>query len=183
MAAEEAPIVSGAEEAEVACCGFLGEENVTLRSHPRLDELHERYFEPKSLVAPSLDHILEKDVYKILFYGDDEAVINDKVKPYWEENIVEGSRITRAIPEMLEIVPTGTSKATGLERLLQEYGIEAEEVLAVGDGDNDLEMVDLAGIGVAVENATQALKERADHVVASNNENGVASAIRKFALK
>ena len=172
-----------AEEAKVACCGFLGEENVTLRSHPRLDELHERYFEPKSLVAPSLDHILEKDVYKILFYGDDEAVINDKVKPYWEENIVEGSRITRAIPEMLEIVPTGTSKATGLERLLQEYGIEAEEVLAVGDGDNDLEMVDLAGIGIAVENATQALKERADHVVASNNENGVASAIRKFALK
>ena len=44
-------------------------------------------------------------------------------------------------------------------------------------------MVDLAGIGVAVENATQALKERADHVVASNNENGAAEAIRKFALK
>ena len=96
-----------AEEANVACCGFLGDKNVTMRSHPRLDELHERYFEPQSYVASSIEEIVEQNVYKILFYGDDEEVINSTVKPYWEINAVEGARITRAIPEMLELVPEG----------------------------------------------------------------------------
>jgi len=171
-----------AEEANVACCGFLGERNVTLRSHPLLDELHERYYEPESYVAANIEEILEQDVYKVLLYGDDEAVINNEVMPYWDENIVEGARMTRAIPEMLELVPTGTSKATGLETLLSEYGIAPQEVLAVGDGDNDLEMLGMAGIGVAVNNATPRLKEKADHIVSSNDEGGVAEAIWKFAL-
>ena len=69
-----------------------------------------------------------------------------------------------------------------MEQLLTEYQIAADEVLAVGDGDNDLEMVSLAGVGVAVGNATPSLKERADHIVGTNDENGAAEAIWKFAL-
>ena len=172
-----------AEEENVACCGFLGDTNVTLRAHPRLTELHERYYEPESVVVSSVEEIVAQDVYKILFYGDDAGVIEGKVKPHWERNLPEGARLTRAIPEMLELVPDGTSKASGLKRLLRQYGISAEEVLAVGDGDNDLEMVSLAGIGVAVDNATPSLKEVADHVVSSNDECGAAEAIWKFALR
>ena len=171
-----------AEEANIATTAFLGDKNVTLKSHPRLDELHERYFEPASYVAESIDEILEQNVYKILFYGDDERIINESVKPYWEENIVEGAQMTRAIPEMLELVPKGTSKATGLQVLIQEYGVLPSEIMAVGDGENDVEMLGLAGIGVAVENATPNLKEVADCVVSSNNEDGVAEAIHKFVL-
>jgi len=174
---------SYAEEAQIACCGFLGDRNVTLAAHPRLDELHERYFEPASYVADSLEEILAQDVYKILFYGDDEAVINGSVKPYWEENLVEGAKITRAIPEMLELVPAGTSKATGLAKLLREYSVTPEEMMAVGDGDNDLEMLQLAGLGVAVANATSGLKEVADAMVSSNDDNGAAEALWKFVLK
>jgi Cof subfamily protein (haloacid dehalogenase superfamily) len=172
-----------AEEANIACCGFLGDKNVTLKSHPRLDELHERYFEPESYVASSLEEILQQNVYKILFYGDDEEIIKDSVKPFWEKNIVEGAKITQAIPEMLELVPTGTSKASGLEKLLLEFGVTADEMMAVGDGNNDLEMLKLAGIGVAVQNATPDLKKVADHVVSSNEDNGAAEAIYKFVLK
>ena len=172
-----------AEENNIACCGFLGDTNVTLRSHPRLDELHERYFEPESYVASSVEDIVEQNVYKILFYGDDEEIIKKSVKPYWEENIVEGAKITQAIPEMLELVPTGTSKATGLKKLLKEYDISPNEIMAVGDGNNDIEMLGLAGIGVAVQNATPDLKEVADVVLAStNDEDGAAEAIWKFVL-
>ncbi len=171
-----------AERAQVACCGFLGDTNVTLRAHPRLDELHERYFEPASYVAESLEEVLAQNVYKILFYGDDVSVINGSVKPYWEANLPAGAKITRAIPEMLELVPEGTSKATGLQELLREYGVRPEEMMAVGDGDNDLEMLQLAGLGVAVANATSGLKQVADATVSSNDDNGAAEALWKFVL-
>ena len=56
-------------------------------------------------------------------------------------------------------------------------------MIAIGDGFNDLSMIEYAGLGVAMGNAATEVKERADHVTASNDENGVARVIYKFVLK
>jgi Cof subfamily protein (haloacid dehalogenase superfamily) len=91
-------------------------------------------------------------------------------------------KLVQAIPECLELLPPGASKGEGLRRLLEYLGIAPEHVMAVGDGENDMEMIKLVGIGVAVGNAYHKLKAAADYVVASNDEDGVGEAIERFVL-
>eukprot|EP00216_Chloropicon_sp_CCMP2111_P005782 CAMPEP_0198239700 /NCGR_PEP_ID=MMETSP1446-20131203/5043_1 /TAXON_ID=1461542 ORGANISM="Unidentified sp, Strain CCMP2111" /NCGR_SAMPLE_ID=MMETSP1446 /ASSEMBLY_ACC=CAM_ASM_001112 /LENGTH=552 /DNA_ID=CAMNT_0043922335 /DNA_START=92 /DNA_END=1750 /DNA_ORIENTATION=+ len=171
-----------AEDHAVPCCAFLGKENRTLSPHFLLDELHERYFEPKSLQAESVEAIASENVHKVLYFAEDKKTIDEVVRPYWESRIGGRAKLTQAIPEMLEIVPMGSSKAIALEKVLAEYGIEAEEVMAMGDGENDVEMLSFAGLGVAVENANPKLKDVADFVVSSNEKNGVAEALWNLVL-
>lgn len=92
-------------------------------------------------------------------------------------------RLVQALDDMLEILPPGASKGAALKILLKDLDIAAEQVMAIGDAENDIEMVHLAGIGVAVRNASQKLKEAAHHVVASNDEDGVGEAIERFVLE
>lgn len=82
----------------------------------------------------------------------------------------------------LEITKTGTTKGTGLRVLADTLGISIDETMAVGDTGNDLDIIKTAGIGVAMGNAIEEVKKAADFVTASNEEDGVAYAIRKFAL-
>jgi Cof subfamily protein (haloacid dehalogenase superfamily) len=93
-------------------------------------------------------------------------------------------RLVRAgVPCMIEVMPPGGSKGAALKVLLKDLKITPDKVLALGDGENDIEMIQQAGIGVAVANAMQAVKDAADYVVASNDEDGVAEAVERFVLK
>jgi len=84
-----------------------------------------------------------------------------------------------------EILPPGTSKASGLRVLLQALGGEytPEQVLACGDEDNDLDLLRLAGVGVAMGNGTEATRAAADVVVGNSDEDGVAEAVHRFVLE
>ena len=81
-----------------------------------------------------------------------------------------------------QVLPLGASKGSGLAWLLNHMDISAENVLAMGDGENDLEMLQMVGVGVAMGNAGPKVKAIADAVVASNDNDGVAEAIRRFVL-
>jgi Cof subfamily protein (haloacid dehalogenase superfamily) len=78
------------------------------------------------------------------------------------------------MPYMLEILPPGENKATGVRRLAEHLQIKSAEIIAIGDGDNDDVMLDMAGLGVAVANATPACKAKADIIIESNDKNGPA---------
>lgn len=82
----------------------------------------------------------------------------------------------------LELSPTGISKGTGLSKLCKLLGIPVEQSIAVGDSGNDLEMIRAAGLGVAMANASPEILDAADVVVADNNHDGCAEAIRTFLL-
>jgi hypothetical protein len=88
--------------------------------------------------------------------------------------------ITNSDPNNLEVNPPGVTKASGLAEVCRLLGISMEETAAVGDSLNDLPMIREAGIGVAMGNAQRAVKEAADAVVATNEEDGVAEVIRRF---
>ena len=90
--------------------------------------------------------------------------------------------VTSSLPWNLELNAAGITKGSGLRNLCQYLGIEAEETMAFGDGENDWPMLEAAGIGVAMENGAPFLKERADRIAASNWEDGVAEAIRRWVL-
>ena len=88
--------------------------------------------------------------------------------------------VFRSEPYFLELVPQGIDKALSLAVLLKEIGVAREEVIAIGDGYNDLSMIRFAGLGIAMGNAQEPVKKAADYITLSNEEDGVAEAINKF---
>ena len=90
--------------------------------------------------------------------------------------------VFRSEPYFLELVPKGIDKARSLSVLLEKLGMTKDEMIAVGDGFNDLSMLQYAGLGVAMANAQEVVKENADFITLSNEEDGVAYAAEKFIL-
>lgn len=88
----------------------------------------------------------------------------------------------RSDPWFLEIVPVGVDKLSGLKKIAEYLGITAEEMAACGDGFNDISMVKYAGFGVAMGNAQEVVKEVADFVSLTNDEDGVKYAIEKYIM-
>lgn len=95
---------------------------------------------------------------------------------------VEDIGFADPFPRDLEVIAGGIDKGEGLRFLLNHLGISPEEVLAMGDGGSDIPLLQAAGIGVAMENATEGVKAAADFVTASCDEDGVAVALEKFVL-
>jgi len=115
---------------------------------------------------------------KCLIVGEPEKLI--PIESHINEK--EGHRMNafRSEPFFLELVPKGIDKALSLERLLSVIGHKREEMVAIGDGYNDLTMIRYAGLGVAMENAQQEVKEVADHITLSNDNDGVAHLLDKI---
>ncbi len=93
---------------------------------------------------------------------------------------IENVHLTSSVPLNNELGGKTTSKADALRVLMEREGILKEELMACGDNPNDLEMIKLAGIGIAMDNAEDIVKEQADYVTLSNEEDGVAFVIEKF---
>ena len=90
--------------------------------------------------------------------------------------------VYRSADFFLECVPLGIDKARALDRLISSLRISREEVIACGDGYNDLSMIRFAGLGVAMANAAKDIQSEADFVTLSNEEDGVAHVIERFIL-
>ena len=123
----------------------------------------------------------ENYIYKVCFIDKPEK-IKEKRKEIPKE-LVEKYEVTSSVPEYIEIVKKGIKKSEGIKAVMQIYGIKQEEVMAIGDGENDVEMLKFAGLGVAMENASDYVKEFADVITTSNNKDGVANAIEKYILR
>lgn len=82
----------------------------------------------------------------------------------------------------VDVIAKGGGKVAGIRRYLEEKGISREEIIAFGDGENDLEMLKFAGIGVAMANGEEAVKENADYITDSVDEDGVYKALKHFHL-
>lgn len=91
--------------------------------------------------------------------------------------------IYRSAPYYLELVPPGVDKGRALLHLLEHLGLTPADLMACGDQDNDIPMLRVAGIGVAMDNAADNVKAAADHVTLSCDQDGVAHAIEHFLLK
>lgn len=83
-------------------------------------------------------------------------------------------------PFFLEIMPRNIDKAHSLQKLLNSIGLTADEMICCGDGYNDITMIEAAGLGVAMANAQPLVRERADYITKSNDENGVLHVINEF---
>lgn len=129
------------------------------------------------------DDFLNQLVYpinKCLIVGDPTPLHELEIRLAKE---LEGKMdVYRSADFFLECVPLGIDKARSLDRLISSLRISREEVIACGDGYNDLSMIRFAGLGIAMANAAKDIQSEADFVTLSNEEDGVAHVIERFIL-
>lgn len=82
----------------------------------------------------------------------------------------------------IEVTNRGVSKGSAVQALASHYNIKREEIIAIGDSENDLSMIEYAGMGIAMGNASDTAKQIADYVTDTNDNNGVAKSIDKFII-
>ena len=120
-----------------------------------------------------------EDTQRIL-YSLDAFAHGERIKallaPFDEVDITQG------MPGKLEIVPQGVDKGCGLLQLCELYGVPMSQVMAIGDGSNDIGMITRAGLGVAMGNSVSSLVQCAGAVTSSNDDEGFAKAVYRFAL-
>ncbi|MDP5199671.1 Cof-type HAD-IIB family hydrolase [Flavobacterium sp. DG2-3] len=90
--------------------------------------------------------------------------------------------VSTSKPFFLEVAQLGIDKAASLKRLAEKLRIHQSEIIAVGNAGNDLTMIEYAGLGVWVDNVTPELRDKADLIVSSNNNDGVAEVVQRFIL-
>lgn len=121
-----------------------------------------------------------KDIHKILCMGEPEVISELEVQ--LRESGVEACWY-RSKDTYLEITSKEASKVVSIRELESFFQVKRDQVLAIGDNHNDMSMIEYAGIGIAMGNAPQIVKEAADYVTNSNDEDGLAIALEKFILQ
>ena len=119
-------------------------------------------------------------LYKFLILSDESRDLLDIIEYLSETG---GLTVTRSMPLLCDVMKEGVTKAYALQKLSESLGIKRIEIAAIGDQLNDIDLIEYAGLGIAVANAEDALKQKADIVTnATNNENAVSEAIERFLL-
>lgn len=150
----------------------------------------ERYIETPAYIAltrwlrtpvPYLpEHVKELGipVQKVQLFTRDAALKQEVMRKIGET--YPDLSVTTSTPENVEITDKRATKGNALLALCRHLGISPEQVLALGDGINDIPMLRVAGLGVAMANAFEEVRAAADYITLSNNESGVAAAIDRF---
>ena len=119
-------------------------------------------------------------VNKLLLVGD--PVDMPHVEELMQQEFAGKLSIYRSAPFFIETMPLGVEKAASLSVLLQTLGLTPAELMACGDGWNDLPMIKFAGLGVAMGNAVPPVKAAAGFVSTDNDHDGVGVAVERFIL-
>ena len=169
-----------AREHRYALLGYAGNEIITempddpyVKEESRINKMNIRKVD-------NLLDALEPHPTKLLMTGDPTDMI--KAEEELVEILGEKMDIFRSAPFFLELVPKGIDKAQSLLRLLAKINLTPADLIAFGDGYNDLSMLKLAGVGVAMANAAPEVRADADYVTLSNEEDGVAAALLHFGM-
>jgi Cof subfamily protein (haloacid dehalogenase superfamily) len=143
-----------------------------------------KYGEPTpEAIGSLLNQIGTVPMHKLIMVGGNEQKLR-ALRWQLDQMIGDQAAFTHGgVLTSLEVLPKGMSKAVGVKSLLRIMGANPENTLAIGDGDNDLDMLKMVGIGVAMGNAHEDVRTAVKYVVASNDEDGVAEALERFVLK
>ncbi|CRH85865.1 Phosphatase YidA [Chlamydia trachomatis] len=106
----------------------------------------------------------------------------DEFQERHQEELTQRFNGVRSQKTIYEVLPLGVSKASALKKLAKLLNIDPSEIMAMGDANNDIEMLKFAGLSIAMGNADDHIKALADATTASNNDNGVAQTIHQYIL-
>jgi len=127
-----------------------------------------------SKVPPIAEYEGDEFYQACIYVTEEQEHILNPIREYCE--------ITRWHPGGVDVIAKGGGKRTAIQRYLQDHGITPEEIIAFGDSENDMGMLQLAKIGVALGNAEEQVKAIADYVTDDIDEDGLAKALKHFGL-
>jgi len=143
--------------------------------------IHEEIDKAEPIVVDDIRSAVDDSVIKIMMSSKNKSALE-----YHSETVYQSYKdklnIYFSLPWFTEVVHKEANKRHALEYLSGHFGIKQEEVIAIGDNFNDMDMMQYAGLGVAMGNAPEYLKESADYVTRSNDEDGVRHVLEKFIL-
>lgn len=140
----------------------------------RVREVYEFLHTELYPVCP-LEWLLEKHVYQFV-----PLVGSGKEKLFLD--VMPGCKYTRWHPKGIDILPRDGGKDVGVRMTMERYGFAQEEVMAFGDGENDLPMLEVAGVAVAMGNGEDEVKAMAGYVTDTVENDGISKALRRFGL-
>lgn len=158
-------------------------------SHVMVEEVLQYYNEGNNgmtidmEVYNNIDEFINKkniNVYKFLFIDEDKEKLQNVRSRF---NKMGNIDTTSSWSNNIEVMGQNVSKGKGLRELCKKINISPEEVISIGDSENDLSMFKFAGLAVAMGNGDNSIKEKADYITNTNDEDGVAKVIEKFVLK
>ncbi|KRM69339.1 Cof-like hydrolase [Apilactobacillus ozensis DSM 23829 = JCM 17196] len=121
------------------------------------------------------------DIIKAMLIANPDVI--DNAMENIPDDLTERLSMVRSEPVFIEFMNKNATKGKALHKLAQDLNITSENVMAIGNEGNDMSMIEYAGKGVAMGNGIQKVKDVADIITKSNKEDGVAYAIRNYALK
>lgn len=124
----------------------------------------------------ALEHISELDCMDIIVAGDE---VKERLQVYITNNI-EGVYVTSSIKQLLEISNKEAGKHSGVRFFMDKLGLQADEIAAFGDADNDVDMLSFVGHGVAVSNASEKCKAAAKYITLDYKEDAIAYALKEL---
>lgn len=161
---------------------FTPEANYVLGREINAQTKRDAEIEFSKIFHTDLPSFKEKNIPVLVPIFIGEPRILDAFQERFDSHLSEKYNTVRSLDYAFEALPMGVSKAKALARLAQDLGIQTEEIMAIGDGNNDLEMLEFAGLSVAMANAKVAVKKIAQVETSSHDQSGVAQAILKYAL-
>ena len=167
-------LVSAAQDGAFSCI-FLEEQEIYLNC---INDYTRRFMGDLNLDMPPVRdprRALEHKLYQAVTFltRDNEHLLLSRA-PHL--------KTTRWHPEFLDVIPTSGGKDRGMDAILNFMGIPVEQSMAFGDGENDLSMLRHAGIGVAMGTASEQVRQGADYVTGTVDEDGIVSALKHFGL-
>lgn len=173
-------VIGLAREQQVNILTYEKDTIITLKKKDPYVELEARINQMEIKEISDMENYVEFAVPKFLMVDDGDYLA--MVEPRVKAALGRDFSVYRSDPFFLEILPKGIDKAKRLEVLLEILGISREEMIACGDGYNDLSMIRFAGLGVAMGNAVLPVRNAADYITGTNDEDGVAQVVEKFML-
>ena len=154
----------------------------TDRFDPAITTETGRLFKP-DVIAP-LDAFADALITKLLLLSDPRPISTLEFALSQAHSEVEGEEVTvlRTDDNLIQIMDRRVSKATALQIVAKHYGVDMANVMALGDAPNDVAMLQVAGVAVAMDNAHKLVKRVAHWVAPSNNDHGVHAALQKYGL-
>jgi len=147
---------------------YVATDTEQARSYARLNRIEFH------VVGDLLDWLAEPPT-KLVAVGDPAAL--DELEPRLKEHFGDREYISKSLPHFLEFADAGVTKGHGLDFLAAHLGFTKEQTIAFGDGENDVELVEWPGFGIAVANAHERVKAVADWVCPSAEDDGVAQVL------
>lgn len=146
-----------------------------------LESIGTKYYKKNSRLEPTLKSFDTFDSFKMIkSIIIDENNVLEEVEKELREILGNSVYFTYSQDKYLEILNKDVNKGLTLKNVLEEKGIGMSECIAFGDAHNDLEMLELAGVGVAMGNAHEILKSRVQHITDTNDNDGVGKFLKKF---